>query len=571
MNPSSPATTECPTVEALTALLDPLADIPCEISEHLEQCPNCTKTLEWLAGSDVWEESQASLQNTQYEHHRHQATIRVVNSICALSGDSSVAQDPLCEHEIEQLAQVLEPASHPELLGRIGRYELEQLIGRGGMGLVFRAYDTELHRIVAIKTLAVHLVPIGAARERFIREGRACASLIHPHIVPIHDVITDGPVPALVMQLVAGPTLEDWIQQNGPMPWRQASELMIQLLDGLSLAHEKGFVHRDIKPGNVLLEVDASRALLTDFGLVRTLDDATLTRSGMLAGTPDYMSPEQARGETVEGSSDLFSIGAMFYHMLAGHPPFRAPDAMAILNRICHEKHRSLSECSQDLPREIVSFVDGLLQKDSLRRLSSASEAREELERISRAPLQVASEREKQHNSLSKLKTWQRCVVLLFGAIAVWALPSFISSWSTPNLTPEVEFGPEAERELSEMTVTPSEMKNPDSATKTSASGDSQFQNSAQETRPSLEPSSGESSQSQMQSQSLSAEQEFVELAQIEDQINGIERQLDNLWRRSQAGPMQPNSGRDELPQVRTQQLRNSLHDLERRIRSSDH
>src|SRR5690606_8598234 len=125
--------------------------------------------------------------------------------------------------------------SHPELLGRIGRYELEQLVGRGGMGLVFRAYDTELHRIVAVKTLAVHLVPIGSARERFVREGRAGASLVHPHIVPVYDVITEGPVPALVMQYIAGTTLQYWLERRGPLPWDRAVQLSIQLLDGLTL------------------------------------------------------------------------------------------------------------------------------------------------------------------------------------------------------------------------------------------------------------------------------------------------------------------------------------------------
>ena len=392
MNPTRIA---CPSVDELAELLEPLGDVPAELAKHLEECPQCARTLDWLAGDqNVWNDLQSSLQDTQYENYRHQATVGIVNSICALSGDDSELQDPLCEHEIDQLRQMLKPASHPELLGQIGRYELEQLIGRGGMGLVFRAYDSELHRIVAIKTLAVHLVPNSAAWQRFVRESRACASLVHPHIVPIHDVITEGPVPALVMQLIAGPTLQEWLAEHGSMSWEHAAELMVQLLDGLSLAHEKGFVHRDIKPGNVLLEADASRAMLTDFGLVRTLDDATLTHSGMLAGTPDYMSPEQARGQAVGCESDLFSLGALFYHALAGYPPFRAEEAMAILNRICHEPHRPLCEVNPAIPLQISQFVDALLKKELEQRIASATDAKSALEKIMRSKLELVEHSE---------------------------------------------------------------------------------------------------------------------------------------------------------------------------------
>lgn len=347
-----------------------------DVLSHIAACTKCQQVLDWMGGdASWWDQSKSSLGKTLHDKRQLQATTKIVESVCALSNQpASYQSDPLCEHEIEQLSSLLDAASHPELLGRIGRYEVEQLVGRGGMGLVFRGYDTELHRVVAIKTLAIHLIPVTAARERFVREGRACASLIHPHIVPVHDVITEGPVPALVMQFVAGPTLDQWLARRGPLHWSQALQLMLQLTEALVSAHERGFVHRDVKPGNVLLEVDGARALLTDFGLVRTLDDATLTRSGMLAGTPDYMSPEQARGESVDARSDLFSLGSLFATMLTGAAPFRAPEPMAVMNRICHDTPSLVEGEKGEIPEVLQAIVARLLEKSPERRFQSARE-----------------------------------------------------------------------------------------------------------------------------------------------------------------------------------------------------
>lgn len=379
--PTSPRKQSCPTTdewEVCLAASDSCSDEHSRLMEHLESCEACQQTLQWMAGNDRW---WVDARTTLSEERNGETWAGLAQSICALSVEdrSSAAPDELRDHELEQLKRLLEPASHPELLGRIGRYELEQLVGRGGMGLVFRAYDAQLHRVVAIKTLAIHLIPVNAARDRFVREARACASLSHPHIVPVHDVLTDGPIPALVMQYVAGPTLESWLHQRGPLPWRQALRLTLQLADALAVAHDSDFVHRDIKPGNVLLEADGSRALLTDFGLVRALDEATVTRSGMLAGTPDYMSPEQARGESVDTTSDLFSLGSTLYAMLTGAPPFAASDPMAVMNRICHSKHVPLDSKATEAPRSVSQLVDRLLNKDPRRRLPSARQLSREL------------------------------------------------------------------------------------------------------------------------------------------------------------------------------------------------
>ncbi|MEZ6137402.1 MAG: serine/threonine-protein kinase [Pirellulaceae bacterium] len=372
----------CPSHAELSQLLEPQAGLDDNLSEHLDHCAACRQTLDGLAGDATWWESASKILSEPAPAHNW------ASSICALSATAPTARtdDPLCEHELQQLQTLLEPASHPELIGRLGRYELEQLVGRGGMGLVFRARDVELHRVVAVKALAIHLVPFGAARDRFVREARATASLTHPHIVPVYDVITDGAVPAIVMQYIAGPTLEQQLCEVGPLPWQDVIQIGIQLADALSVAHQRELVHRDIKPGNVLLEAGGSRALLTDFGLVRALDDATLTRSGALAGTPDYMSPEQARGETLNHSSDLFSLGSLFYAMLTGHPPFRAENPMAVMHRICQHRPRQLRDVRADCPIELTQLVERLLAKAPRKRYPSAESVAERLRALAIAP-----------------------------------------------------------------------------------------------------------------------------------------------------------------------------------------
>ena len=381
---------ECPSVEQLKGMLDPLAIIETSMAQHLTECTDCRQTLEMTAGASTWwDEARLHLQV-----EADPAIDRIAHSICALADHTSDSNlDPLHEIELEQFQHLLDPPSHPELLGKLQRYELEQLVGRGGMGLVFRAHDSELHRVVAVKTLAMHLIPIGAARQRFVREGRAAASLAHPHIVPVFDVIIDGPVPALVMQFIPGPTLENWLDTHGPMAWPQVLTLAIQISDALSAAHASGLVHRDIKPGNILLEAEASRALITDFGLVRTLDDATLTRSGMLAGTPDYMSPEQALGRPIDLRSDLFSLGSLLYTMLSGHPPFRAANPMSVLNRISYEPHRRLIEMQPDVPIELSCLIDRLLSKSPSRRPGSAADVKLQLQELKQSPLRLKGSR----------------------------------------------------------------------------------------------------------------------------------------------------------------------------------
>ena len=181
------------------------------------------------------------------------------------------------------------------------------------------------------------------------------------------------------MQYVPGRSLQARVDEDGPLGVEEILRIGMQAAAGLAAAHAQGLVHRDVKPSNILLEEPVERAILTDFGLARAIDDASLTQTGILAGTPHYMSPEQATGGEIDARSDLFSLGAVLYFMATGHPPFRAAGAMAVLHRICHEKHRPVWQWNKDVPDELSDVIDRLLEKKPSRRLASADEVRQEL------------------------------------------------------------------------------------------------------------------------------------------------------------------------------------------------
>ncbi|MCA9202861.1 MAG: serine/threonine protein kinase, partial [Planctomycetales bacterium] len=271
--------------------------------------------------------------------------------------------------------QLLDPPSHPEMLGRLGRYEIERLVGSGGMGIVFRAHDTELNRPVAIKMLAPYLASSGSARKRFAREARSAAGIIDDHVVPIHNVESEADPPYLVMQYVAGGSLQEKLDRCGPLSVTEIVRIGLQAAKGLAAAHAQGLIHRDVKPSNILLDEGVERALLTDFGLARTEGDACLTRSGFQPGTPHYMSPEQVRGESIDGRSDLFGLGCVLYALCTGRPPFRAESGYAVLRRITDDTPRSIREINENIPEWLEQIVMKLLSKSHHEHIGSKEEA----------------------------------------------------------------------------------------------------------------------------------------------------------------------------------------------------
>jgi serine/threonine-protein kinase len=181
------------------------------------------------------------------------------------------------------------------------------------------------------------------------------------------------------MQYVPGRSLQARVEENGPLAVEEVLRIGMQAAAGLAAAHAQGLVHRDVKPSNILLEESVERAVLTDFGLARAIDDASLTQTGVLAGTPHYMSPEQATGEAIDHRSDLFSLGGVLYFMATGRPPFRADGALAVLHRICREPHRPAWQVNREVPDQLSDVIDRLLEKKAGRRYGSAAEVRDEL------------------------------------------------------------------------------------------------------------------------------------------------------------------------------------------------
>ncbi len=273
----------------------------------------------------------------------------------------------------------LGPSVRPGSIGRLGGYEVLGVIGRGGFGTVLRAFDEKLHRVVAIKVLAPELAASATARRRFSREARAAAAVSHEHVIAIHAVEDDHRPPFLVMQCVDGASLQDKLDRSGPLGPKEVLRIGMQTAEGLAAAHKQGLVHRDIKPANILLENGVERVKITDFGLARTADDASITQSGVIAGTPMYMSPEQAEGRAVDHRSDLFSLGSVLYTLCTGHPPFRSAPALAVLKRVCEDTPRPIRETNPEVPDWLCAIVERLHAKRPEDRFPSAREVADRL------------------------------------------------------------------------------------------------------------------------------------------------------------------------------------------------
>ena len=276
----------------------------------------------------------------------------------------------------------LQPSDHPKSLGRLDQYEILDVIGRGGMGLVLKGRDTELNRIVAVKVLAPELASNPTGRKRFAREAQAAAAVSHDHVVPIFAVkdkedSQPSNLPYLVMEYIDGQSLQEQVNEHGPLELKEILRIGQQVAAGLSAAHLQGLIHRDVKPSNVLLQNGVQRVKITDFGLARAVDDVGITRTGEVAGTPQYMSPEQAQGHALDPRSDLFSLGSVMYAMCTGRGPFRADTAVASLRRVCDDTPRPIREINPDVPIWLVDIIDCLLEKDPQQRYQSAEEVSE--------------------------------------------------------------------------------------------------------------------------------------------------------------------------------------------------
>ena len=344
-----------------------------ELAEHLDGCESCRKALDAMAAGGAW----------WAEARRYLApapTVEFPDRDCVTQAPGKTTQ-PADGDDDDPGLDFLGQSDDPKSLGKLGPYEVLEVIGRGGMGLVLKGFDPALSRFVAIKLLAPELAAGGTARKRFAREAQAAAAVVHENVVAIHAVETSCRLPYLVMPYIAGKSLQERIDQSGPLDVRQILRIGMQIASGLAAAHAQGLVHRDIKPANILLENGVERVKITDFGLARAADDASLTQSGVVAGTPQYMAPEQAGGNPVDGRSDLFSLGSVLYAMGTGRPPFRAETTMAILRKVIEDRPWPIREVNPEVPEWLALIIARLHEKDRADRFQSSAEVAELLGR----------------------------------------------------------------------------------------------------------------------------------------------------------------------------------------------
>ena len=389
-----------------------------EIASHIETCEECQTRIEAMVERSLtWDDVSVLLSDSS-------------NPVVNVTEKSQ-------DEDFKNPSSFLDFSDHPNSLGRFARFEIMELLGRGGMGIVMRGYDTSLNRHSAVKVLSPELASSAAARQRFSREAKSAAAVVHPHVVPIQTVDEHNGLPYLVMPVIEGQSLESRVQVSGPLEVIETVRIAAQIAEGLAAAHEQGLVHRDIKPANILLENGVERVQITDFGLARAVDDASMTRSGVIAGTPQYMSPEQAHGDDIDHRSDLFSLGSVMYYMLTGRSPFRAKTTMGVLNRIGNDEPRSLRSINPNVPEWLDEIVLKLLEKRCVNRFQTAEDVVDLLNRwlahlqtpeSVRSPALAQVSPSHNHPSTNQKipPTWKRLLTVGFGGLALWLATLFI-------------------------------------------------------------------------------------------------------------------------------------------------
>lgn len=372
--------TKCPETNELEKLLDGTlsGERVQECMGHMDSCECCQAKLEAIAtgGTNL---SQICEQINQSEPVATSAYWSAVKELNVDLGETFV---PRRTRSQEVSLSFLQTASDPTYIGRLAHFDIMRMIGRGGMGIVLEAFDSRLQRQVAIKVLDPDLLDDETSRKRFCREARSAASITHENVVAVHQVERSGEeqLPYMVMQLISGESLEDRLNREKTLSLKEIVRIGMQAAHGLAAAHAQNLIHRDIKPGNILLEPPNGRVKLTDFGLARVADDVRLTRTGFVTGTPLYMSPEQTLGKDTDPRSDLFSLGAILYEMCTGQPPFSGDSAVLVLKQIAESKQRPIRELNPAIPHWFAETVEQLLEKKPENRIQTAAHLAELLD-----------------------------------------------------------------------------------------------------------------------------------------------------------------------------------------------
>ena len=353
-----------------------LADVEIgRLESHLAECPGCGDALRSLQIDDTFvrcvEQSGSMDELREYGTPCDGQLAAVIQRLEKISLDtpSSTCQ-PNLDARRQEVESLLGPATD-QALGQLARYRLLRPLGAGGMGVVYQAEDTKLGRLVALKILRPSLGNV--ARQRFLQEARAAATIEDGNVVQIYDVGMHGRLAYLAMQWLDGETLAERLEREQIVAPGDVTEIGGRIAMGLAAAHREKLIHRDVKPANIWLAADHPQVRILDFGLARCVDDdVLLTETGMIAGTPAYMSPEQAQGRSIDERSDLFSLGAVMYHMLTGRLPFQADNALATLRAIQDDTPPSPRQLDLNVPAWLSDLVMDLLEKDPRQRPVSA-------------------------------------------------------------------------------------------------------------------------------------------------------------------------------------------------------
>jgi WD40 repeat protein len=399
-----------------------------DVVSHLDHCERCREALENLAeAGEPWLTVAGRLGDEPPE------------ASPAWNAVAARLDDPLATSIPPQLGSMLTLLDLPDESGRLGpidHYTLYEIIGHGSMGVVFKAFDEKLHRLVALKVLSPIWAARPTARDRFLREARAAAAIRDEHVVVLFAVEESHGRPYLVMEYIDGYSLENLLDRDGSPAVGEVVRIGRDVARGLAAAHAQGLIHRDIKPANILIDSRTSRARITDFGLARAANDGGLTQEGIVVGTPQFMAPEQARGEPVDHRADLFSLGCLLYTLCTGKAPFSGYGTLATLQSVAYDIPIAPRAINTLVPEWLDRLITRLLAKDPAQRVQSAAEVADLLDRQAAPPGRTANEGASAgHVKRSVPKGRHRFRVRVLAAVAVLLAAAGLTLTESTGLT----------------------------------------------------------------------------------------------------------------------------------------
>jgi serine/threonine protein kinase len=404
------------------------ASLQSAIQAHLDQCPECRRTVATAAESTTEQQPRASTVSEPLVVSGSYLGCDIVDVDSSERYTGPISSEEVLQSRFD--CRLLEPPREAGALGQLGKYVVLEVLGYGGMGVVFRAKDEQLLRTVAIKVMSRELAGSATARRRFIREARAAAAINHPNVVTIHAVEEHEGTPFLVMEFIQGESLRDRLRHRPKLEIGDVVSIAFQVASGLAAAHAHGVIHRDIKPGNVMLEDELARVKITDFGLARVaVDNVDLTSNHIGIGTPAYMSPEQVKGEEIDPRTDLFALGCVMYAMLRGHSPFHGRTALEIARNVA-DRQPSPQPADSGIPPFLSEIIDRLLQKSPDKRYQSAGEVaellRRDLEEINRTPTDKLGQLVRHPAPAPSRSKWPRLALAAAVVIGLGALTGLV-------------------------------------------------------------------------------------------------------------------------------------------------